>query len=244
MPPPPRKPWSLWPTTAIALAAIGAIGYFLASRLGAGPALALKALAVWPLVGLALLGGFGRGDRLLGGALVLHAAGDLLIELAPLPAAMAAFGCGHVAYATLFARERRGWEETEGGAKLRLGILALLGAGMLAFVGPRLPPGLRVPVPLYALLLLLMAWFAQVSRRGVPWVAFGAFLYVLSDSLLASDLFGGPLPWTRWLVWPTYWGGQLAIVLGWLADATQRGPAKSDTFGPMAAGPSAPDPRP
>jgi len=199
----------------VVLAAAAAAAYFVIARLGAGGWVALKLAAILPLAAVAWR------ERTAGGAplalaLAVHATGDLLIEVAPLPLAMGSFGLGHLLYARLFAGARGPWEEAGAGAKVRIGSLALVGAGLLAWLGPALAPPFTVAVPVYALLLLAMAALAQLARRGAPWVAVGALLYVVSDSLLSLDLFTGPLPWTKWFVWPTYWAGQAAIALGWL----------------------------
>lgn len=199
----------------VLVAASATTAYFLVARLGAGGWVALKLFAVLPLAGLAARR-WATGGAPLAAALAVHATGDLLIETAPLPLAMGAFGLGHLLYARLFFAERRSWEEVGAGAKVRLGLLALAGAGLLAAIAPRLAAPFTVAVPCYALALLGMAAWAQVCRRGGIWVALGACLYVLSDSLLALDLFSGPMPWTRWWVWPSYWTAQAAIVGGWL----------------------------
>lgn len=180
-------------------------------------AIAAKALAVLPLGALALSRRADAGP-LLGVALLVHSCGDLLLEVAPFLAAVAAFGVGHLLYATMFARARRPWEEVTGGAKLALGALALALGLLLPIVLAAAPADLRPPVGVYALVLGAMAALAQVSDRGQPWVAAGALAYVASDALLGLHLFGGTLPGGRALVWPLYWGGQAAIALGWLAS--------------------------
>jgi len=219
-------PTDLAPRISLLLGAAAAAAYFVLGRLGDGGWVALKLASV---LALAAAAGTARvvGARPLALAVVAHAGGDLLIEVGPLPLAMAAFGGGHLLYARLFLRERRSWEEAGAAVKVRLGLLALTGAGLLAFLAPRLVAPFGVAVPIYALLLLMMAACAQVSRRGMPWVAIGAALFVLSDSLLALDLFAGPMPWTRWWVWPTYWTAQAAIVVGWLWGRSPREGAAS-----------------
>ncbi len=206
----PIREWAL-----ILTATLSAVAYFLLGRLGAGGWVALKALAV---VSLALLAwqARSRAGPLLAAALAVHSVGDVLLEVGPLLPALATFGAGHVVYAILFWRERRRWEEVDAAAKLRLGLLALAGAAVLSRVAPDLPGQLDLAVPIYSLLLLTMAACAQVAGRGAPWVPAGALLYVLSDSLLALDLFTGPLAWVGWMAWPAYWAGQAAITLGWL----------------------------
>jgi uncharacterized membrane protein YhhN len=61
-----------------------------------------------------------------------------------------------------------------------------------------------------------MAAAAVLARE--PWrLAVGGLLYVVSDSVLAFDLFVRPLPFAELAVWPSYWAGQLLLALGVLA---------------------------
>lgn len=199
-----------------ALAAAAGVGWWLAEADPARPgwALALKALAVLPLAAVAAHGR-DRGALLVAAALVAHSAGDLLIEAGPFLAALAAFGAGHALYAVAFRGERARWAEVRGGAKLRLGALALAAGFALPRVLESAPRELAGAIVGYALLLLAMAGLAQVSRRGRPTLAPGALAYVAADLLLAWHLFVAPLGAARALVWPLYWTGQAAIALGW-----------------------------
>ncbi len=203
----------------VPVALLAAAGFAFARGLDPGPRTVLKALGVLPLAALAAVRRDAPGAPLLATSLLAHSVGDVLLETGPLLAGMAAFGIGHLGYARLFSGLRRSWDEAGAGAKVRLGLLALAGALLLAHLAPRLEGAFAFAVPIYALLLLAMAMLAQVTRRGAPWVAGGAFLFVLSDALLALDLFSGPLPGSRELVWPIYWSAQAAITLGWLGRA-------------------------
>jgi uncharacterized membrane protein YhhN len=202
----------------LALALLGAIGWGAVSiaHAGAGALWPLKALTVPPL---ALLAWRRRervpGASLLAAALAAHAAGDVLLEVAPFLAGVAAFAVGHLLLVTLFWRHRVWWEDVTGGPKLRLGLLALAGALLLSLLRGGLHGPLALAVPAYALALLAMAAMAQVARRGQPFVAVGAFAFVLSDALLGLALFrhfGGGAP----LIWPLYALAQGSIALGWL----------------------------
>jgi uncharacterized membrane protein YhhN len=212
----------------VALAALGAVAWWATLLLAAVPAwaLAFKALAVLPLGALALARRSEAG-ALLGLGLLAHACGDLLLEVTTLVAAVASFGTGHLLYAVLFGRRMRSWEEVGGGAKVGLGLLALLAGLLLPPVLDAAPAGLRLPVGGYVALLVAMAALALVSGRGQPWVALGALAFVLSDALLGMQMFGLAAGLGRGLTWPLYWGGQLAIALGWLAgsDPEAAGPA-------------------
>jgi uncharacterized membrane protein YhhN len=198
----------------VALAA--ALAYFAAltgARATLGWAL-VKTIPMSALAALALRRRLSEGAGLLAAALALDAAGDLLLELAPLLAGVGAFLAGHLVYALLFFRLRERWGEVGGGAKLRLGLL-LIGVALVApglVVGA--PPALRAPIALYVGALAMMAALAQLTRRGLP-VALGALLFVVSDALLGASWFGGAqIAGGSALIWPSYVAGQLLIALG------------------------------
>jgi len=157
------------------------------------------------------------GAPLLAAALLAHAAGDLLLELAFL-GGMAAFFAGHLLYIALFWRRRIAIDDVGGSLKLALGLLALLAAAVLLVLAPRLRGALAAAVPIYAGALAAMTGAAWLCRRGRPGVPVGAALFLASDALLAFELFGEGLPGGRLAVWPLYFAGQALIAWGWLRD--------------------------
>ena len=210
----------------VALALAGALVWLVASARGeaGGALLAAKAAPAVLLAAIAAGRSAAPRDGLLALALVLHAAGDVLLEVAFL-AGLAAFLAGHLAYLALFWPARRAVDELGGATKLGLGALALLGALFLALLGPGLEGARAAAVPLYVAALLAMAGAALVSGRGQPWVSAGALLFVASDALLGLELFLGlggsvepagarSLPGLA--VWPLYVAAQLALALGWV----------------------------
>lgn len=100
---------------------------------------------------------------------------------------------------------------------------ALLAGGILARLWPGVPAGLRPPVVAYVLCLAAMGAQAAVlgRRRGAWGLALGGLLFVVSDALLATDKFAGPLPLASLWVLVTYWAAQWCIA-SWLAP---RGPS-------------------
>ena len=201
---------------AIAVAAAALWLAATAAGTAAGALLAAKG-AVLPLLALVA---WRRRREIAGGAalavaLLLHGAGDLLLELAFL-AGVGAFFAGHLVYIALFWRHRRAVDDLGGGAKLAIGMLALTGALFLALFGARLGGALAIAVPLYVAALLTMAASALAAGRGQPLVGAGALLFVASDGLLAVELFLGGAGGGRLLVWPLYVAAQLAMALGWI----------------------------
>jgi uncharacterized membrane protein YhhN len=192
--------------TALAVFALGIAVW------AAGQALDLDGLriAAKPVPLLALCAWARHGDRRILAGLVFSAAGDLVMELGRATgfflAGMGAFALAHVAYLAGFLRRSR-----EPGL---LGLIPFVawGALLMGRLWPQLG-ALRLPVAVYAALLLAMMWRALVASRAVGrWdAAAGALLFGLSDSLIALDRFGPPFPGARWLVMATYWAGQLGI---------------------------------
>jgi uncharacterized membrane protein YhhN len=131
-------------------------------------------------------------------------------------AGMAAFAAGHLAYAGFLLAHGAG-----------AGIGPWLVAGGVAAVGLALfPPragALRWPVAGYILIIAAMLW-AALGLPGRAWVLLaGAGLFVLSDFLLALEMFvvqgAGARRRLALALWPAYWAGQALIVAGSLALA-------------------------
>lgn len=102
---------------------------------------------------------------------------------------------------------------------------ALLAGGILARLWPGVPAELRPPVVAYVLCLAAMGAQTAVlwRRRGAALLALGGLLFVLSDALLATHKFAGPLPLASLWVLVTYWSAQWCIA-GWLAPARPTSP--------------------
>ena len=86
---------------------------------------------------------------------------------------------------------------------------------------PHIGADLKIPVLAYvavlatmAALALARAWtpaIAQALPRSARFAAAGGLAFVLSDSLLAWDKFGGGLPLAQPLILATYWFAQACI---------------------------------
>lgn len=149
--------------------------------------------------------------------LVLSLAGDVAL-LWPkegfLPG-LIAFLLAHLAYIAAFASRARLLSRP---APFLL--YATVAAVVLASLWPGVPAGLRVPVVLYVVGLAAMAAQAGVvwlALRGTPaargaWSgAIGGALFMLSDALLATNKFAGPLPLASLWVLASYWAAQWCI---------------------------------
>lgn len=154
--------------------------------------------------------------------LALGAAGDFFLSLRgerAFLAGMAAFAAGHLAYASAFAGA--GASLPGPSVLIPLGVLGLSTEIWLAPHTGRL----RWPVRGYVVVILVMAAAALgLPRAGsLGLAAAGATLFVLSDFILALDLFrfgpARPSVLRARALWAAYWGGQALILAGMAGGA-------------------------
>lgn len=148
------------------------------------------ALAAKPLLMpvLALWAARQGAPRALVAALLCGWGGDMLLEVggAAFLVGMGCFAAGHVCYLRLFAR--RG---ALTGGRARYAAYGALWAVMVVLLWPGLDPGMRGPVAVYSLLLTTMAAGSYGLNRIA---AAGGALFLLSDTLIATDLADWPQP--------------------------------------------------
>jgi uncharacterized membrane protein YhhN len=153
-------------------------------------------------------------------ALLFGLLGDVALLSDSLPrfrAGVAAFLVGHLAYLVCFASlglTMPGWSW----AGLAVLAVALFATRGVVPATHRLDGrALSIPVAVYSAVIgamLLCAWFT-----GVPLVALGATVFVVSDATLSIDRFVRPIPHARLILMITYHVGQALIVAGVLAAA-------------------------
>lgn len=171
---------------------------------------------VWKGAGVGLLAGFAalgaRDDSgwLLAAGLSLGALGDMALEISMF-AGGALFALGHGVMIALFLRNRRKSRSlSQHMAALGLLLGTPLIAALLALPDPR-----WAIAAAYAGVAGAMAASAWISRFPRYRVGIGAVLFVISDLIIFARE-GGHVPeavsW--WLVWPTYYIGQLLIATG------------------------------
>lgn len=186
----------------------------------------IKTLSV---AGLAVVVGMVGGPLLLVAALALCAVGDYLLSRdseATFLVGVGAFAAGHLAYVALFM--------TTAGADLghlKSGLypyaiagICLYGVVMMALLFHR-AGALRYAVMGYVPVILGMgvAAMAVPALGPLVWVLPAACLFMLSDSVLAAELFllpeGHPARRiTPFIVWSTYWLAQLGFTLAYLTS--------------------------
>jgi uncharacterized membrane protein YhhN len=192
------------------------------------PGLVMKALAVPPLAAIAVRHLSGPDRRLLGGALVASAIGDVLLELKGLfVPGLGAFLAAQLCYAALFARDWPGRQRLGTWQRVLIGLVFAGCAGLTAWLWRGLG-GLAVPVLIYIAALTAMATAALGAGARYPPVAWGAVLFVVSDALIGVGRFRGPMPLGEYVVWATYFIAQCCLALGYLRGrlgATRGSPA-------------------
>ena len=154
-------------------------------------------MRLWVIAGLAWS---------LGGDIALMLPGDYFV------AGLALFLVAHLCYIVAFTRD--GWRATPGPALVVGAYLMLVATLLLPSLG-----AMRAPVVVYAAVISLMVWqalerAAALHTPAARLTAFGAVMFIVSDSALGVNRFLMPIPFERWLVMGTYALAQCAIALG------------------------------
>ncbi|MCC6928994.1 MAG: lysoplasmalogenase [Gemmatimonadaceae bacterium] len=184
-----------------------------------------KPLATILVIALAFPAARDGGDRyaqLVAMGLLFSLAGDVFLMLPRdrFIAGLVSFLVAHLCYIGAFTRD--------GGFSRQLTTalpLVAIGAVLLSLLWPFLGP-LRLPVLVYMLVILTMAWQALERSRldahdGAWWAAVGAVLFVASDAALALVRFRADFTGSRAFVLGTYYLAQWMIATSALVRAGQ-----------------------
>lgn len=185
----------------------------------------VKGLSVGLLAVLALrIGGvLSREIPILGLALTVSALGDILLDLNPdrlFVFGLACFLFVHVIYSFLFLRNRPRPLLIQMPVLFLLLAVGFYAGALCAWLLPSLG-SLTIPVAIYMAAITTMVVTAILARFPVQWVAVGAILFLISDSLLAINRFKTSVPYRDFLVWTTYYAGQYGIAIGFLKSKLQ-----------------------
>ena len=177
-----------------------------------------------PIAILALLGLMNIESAqglLLALALLAHSAGDVLLGLEKpklFVPAIVGFLIGHVLYILTFRLDLpQEWHVSAARWVLVVGVL-VYAAGMSVVLLPRMPGHLIVPVIVYIIAITAMAITGVLAEYRTQWIALGAICYVISDSIIAINLFVHPFAWSGYVSWPLYYIAQAFITLGILYE--------------------------
>lgn len=156
-------------------------------------------------------------------ALLFSWVGDVLLMFSGELYFMLGLGGFLVSHLFYIATYRQHKSETgegfHGVQKARYAFPIILGvSGLLTILYPSLD-GMKIPVTVYALVLMVMTLMA-LFRYGFTsmqsfWLVFGgAFLFMISDSTLAINKFLQPVAYSGFVVMSTYMAAQFLIVQG------------------------------
>jgi uncharacterized membrane protein YhhN len=145
-------------------------------------------------------------------ALLFSATGDILLASTMENSfifGLLSFAIAHLCYAVGFWP----WCRWSNQALLKALPLVVILLVVLLLVLPHTAE-LRLPVLVYMGIISLMAVLAIFSLVQTPYLLIGAFLFVISDSLIAVNKFVIPLPWQHILVMLTYYLAQYYLFIG------------------------------
>ncbi len=161
--------------------------------------------------------------------LAFAAAGDFFLMLPGdyFLAGLACFLLTHCAYIWALTRDSR-----FGGAVTIFVLFAAIAAAVFAGLWPHLPSPMRIPVVIYALVLVAMAAQAlsrdhqlagTPAQRSARLAALGGLFFVVSDTMLAYGRFRWNIPYNAIWVLGTYYAAQYLFARSTENDAgTQR----------------------
>ena len=164
-------------------------------------------LALWVLLNIK-----GKAGLLLGIGLICSGAGDILLELPVkglFEAGMGAFILAHLFYIVLFIRH-------PGFSIIRVLLMATMAVSTLCFayyLYPRLG-SMMVPIYVYLCVILCMGVSACLGRDNHWLIILGAGLFILSDALIAYNMFATPISHSSFWVMSTYYGAQAMLTAG------------------------------
>jgi uncharacterized membrane protein YhhN len=94
-------------------------------------------------------------------------------------------------------------------------VVAAYTASMLIWLWPNLGD-MRIPVLAYICVITGMGVMSLLAGFQSWTVPLGALLFMLSDSLIAVSKFKHPIRYDNYLIWCTYYAGQVCIAIGFL----------------------------
>lgn len=168
----------------------------------------------------------GRGDRqnqFVLAAIIFSLFGDVFLMFEGyFIQGLAAFLVAHIFYILAFRPESsRFFSKKE--LFLPAVLVIIYGAILLGIVLPSVDSALKIPIVVYSLTILTMLLmalhrFGNVKTDSFWFVAIGATLFVLSDSMIAVSKFVTDFSFAGLLIMLTYGIGQYLIVMGYLKN--------------------------
>jgi uncharacterized membrane protein YhhN len=184
----------------------------------------LRGLPVWALaVQLAATVRPARSWLVLA-ALLLGSVGDVVLAVRTTShpvefflSGMGLFLIGHVCYIAAFAREADRRQARWWPAGLEVLLALVVGTLLVRALGAK-----AIPLLIYACALCGMGVAAALRGTNTVTVLAGAWLFLVSDALIAVHRFLTPLPLSGLAILSTYWAAQYLISEGWARDQLAR----------------------
>jgi uncharacterized membrane protein YhhN len=123
---------------------------------------------------------------------------------------MGFFALAHIAYIVFFCRTNP-QDRASDGMKWKSAIVALYGVVVGMLIVPHVHGFLQAGVSVYILLILSMCLLAW--RQKNPYYALGAWLFVLSDTVLAWNKFVSHIEGAGYLIMIPYYLGQWMLFI-------------------------------
>ncbi len=180
----------------------------------------IKVLAVAPLALIAFRVLRDRDGLLLANSLTFSTLGDMFLGIDGerlFVFGLASFLIAHLLYIVLFVRNRSKSVISSAGQKVLAALVMIFSVAMFAWLWPNLGD-LKLPVAAYLCAITGMGVTATRAGFRAPWVVIGAMLFIVSDSLIAVGKFKSPIEYGNYLIWATYYIGQLFIALGFIRE--------------------------
>lgn len=122
---------------------------------------------------------------------------------------LSAFLIGHLFYIAAFFTQCQ-FSLYQALVILPLGIYGfLMGSRMIQALQDNGDTALIMPVLFYITAIIVMAWCAIMT--GNRWLIIGSLLFVVSDSVLAWNMFVAPVKYSHFLIMSTYYSAQFFI---------------------------------
>ena len=180
----------------------------------------IKGMSIAPLALLAYRSLRDRDGILLGVSLLFSTLGDVFLAVSE--ERLFTFGLGsflvaHLLYIVLFVRNRPKPMSASAIQKTVAVLLIIFSTMMFVWLWPSLGD-LKLPVAIYLCAITGMGMAATLAGFRAWWVAAGAMLFIVSDSMIAISKFKSPIEYRHYLIWATYYVGQLSIALGFIRE--------------------------
>ncbi len=162
-----------------------------------------------------------RQEWMLAFALLFHSVGDILLDLdrtGYLMVSIGGFLLGHLFYIATFLPDVRKGIRMTAGKKIFVSGVVLYTIVMGVVLLPRLKGFMIGPVVVYMAAIGTMVVMSVLPSYRAKWITLGAVLYIASDSLIAVNQYVTPVPESHFLTWPSYYLGQVLIVMGFLRE--------------------------